>query len=388
MPPPASFVIPAMQGAVNILIVGLDDVDSSQRADAIALARIEQDRKFVRVMAIPRDSRVQIPGRGWDKINHAYVYGGLDLLKSTVMNLMNVGIDYFVVVNYDAFPRIINLLGGIDIYVEKKLVYTDYSGKLFINIPQGQQHMNGKTALEYVRFRHDPLGDIGRVQRQQKFISILMEKLKSPSIIWKIPSLVDEALSALNTDLSPMDGIRLAQFVSSLPNRRIELLMAPGRAAYIGNVSYWIIDVQAASIAYIRDIEEKPAVGGDVVSNDLPVVSRREEIQDLLPRIGKIGILNGDGASGLGRRASQVFQKLGVDVAYTSNARHFDYHSSNIIYPGNATERDKEAAEALAKLCGITSRALIRSDRTATMVCVVLGHDKENIFKRLENASF
>jgi LCP family protein required for cell wall assembly len=378
--------VPPLQGAINILIVGLDDVDASRRADTVALAVFDQDRKFIRVMAIPRDSRVQIPGRGWDKINHAYAYGGLELLKLTVMNLLNVGIDYFVVVNYDAFPRIINLLGGVEIYVEKKLVYTDYSGKLFINIPQGQQHMDGKTALEYVRFRHDPLGDIGRVQRQQKFISILMEKLKSPAVLWKIPDLIDEAIAALNTNLTPMDALRLTQFAGSLPGDRIEFLMTPGRTAYIGNISYWVIDIQAASIAYIQDIGSKPANAESVASNDLPLVSDREGIQDLLTRIGKIGVLNGDGADGLGRKASQAFQKLGVDVAYTSNARHFDYRTSSVVYPTTATDRDKAAAEALAKLCGITNRDLIQSDRTVAMVCVILGHDKDNIFKRLESA--
>ncbi|MDR3231053.1 MAG: LCP family protein [Synergistaceae bacterium] len=382
-----TFSIPPLQGAINLLIIGLDDVDTVQRADAVAMVKFDQDRKFLRIMAIPRDSRVKIPGRGWDKINHAYAYGGADLLKSTVMTLINEGFDYFSVVNYDGFPRIIDLLGGIDIHVEKKLVYTDYSGKLFINIPQGPQHMNGKTALEYVRFRHDPLGDIGRVQRQQKFLAILMEKLKSPLVIPKISGLVNEAIASVNTDLSPLDAVKLAMFANSLPRERIELVMAPGRATYIDNISYWALDVQAMSMMWARDIDDAPLLT-DVESADLAPVSDREGIQEVLTRIGRIGILNGDGASGLGRRASQIFQKLGVDVVYTGNAKHFDYYTSNVIYPDNATERDKEAAEALAKLCGIGNRALIRRDGTATMVCLVLGHDREAVFKRLESVSF
>jgi LCP family protein required for cell wall assembly len=381
------FAISPMQGSINVLLVGLDDVDTTQRADAVALVKFDQDRNFVRIMAIPRDSRVQIPGRGWDKINHAYAYGGVELLKGTVMNLVNEGIDYFTIINYDGFPRIINLLGGIDIHVEKRLVYTDYSGKLFINIPQGQQHMDGKTAIEYVRFRHDPLGDIGRVQRQQKFISILMDKLKSPLIITKISSLIGEAIASVNTDLSPMNVAKLATFANSLPRERVEMVMAPGSATYINNISYWNIDVQAMSILWARGIDERPPMT-DVVSEDIAVVSDQDGVQELLTRIGRVGILNGDGARGLGQRASQIFQKLGVDVVYTGNAKHFDYHTSNVVYPENAAERDKEAAEALAKLCGITNRALIRRDGAATMVSVVLGHDKETVFRRLESVSF
>jgi LCP family protein required for cell wall assembly len=174
-PPVSSINIDPILGTVNVLVVGLDDVDGGRRADAIALACLDMDARSIRMISIPRDSRVFIPGRNWDKINHSYVYGGITLLKETVMNLLNVGINYYAIINYDSFPRIVDLLDGIDINVEKKLVYTDYSGKLFINIPKGQQHMKGKTVLEYVRFRHDALGDIGRVQRQQQVISILMD---------------------------------------------------------------------------------------------------------------------------------------------------------------------------------------------------------------------
>nr|MBQ6740358.1 LCP family protein [Synergistaceae bacterium] len=148
--------IEAVRGTVNVLVVGLDNVDGGSRTDAIALAIFDADNSAVRIASIPRDSRVYIPGRGWDKINHAYVFGGINLLRETVVNLTGVPVDYFVKVNYRSFPKIIDLLGGIDIYVDKRMNYTDYSGKLFINIPKGQQHMNGKTALGYVRFRHDP----------------------------------------------------------------------------------------------------------------------------------------------------------------------------------------------------------------------------------------
>ena len=373
------------RGTVNILVVGLDDVDGGRRSDAIALAILNEDKRTVRVASIPRDSRVQIPGYSWEKINHAYAYGGIELLKNTVMNLLGIDVNYFIVVNYQSFPRIIDLLGGIDIYVEKKLEYTDYSGKLFINIPAGQQHMNGKTALDYVRFRHDPLGDIGRVQRQQKFISIVMNKLKSPSVLPKIPTLVNEVVTAVNTDMTPMEALRFAQFANSLPLEKIKLFMAPGKATYIGNVSYWIINIPEFSRMLVSDDSPEDSA---FVSEDLSPELTYDNLLELVTQIGKIGILNGDGASGLGRKASQIFQKLGIDVAYTGNARHFDYHTTNVVYPETASESDKQAAEALAKLCGVTNKALIRKDRTVSMVSIILGHDKDIIFKRLEDAGF
>ncbi|MDR2180518.1 MAG: LCP family protein [Synergistaceae bacterium] len=385
--PPNPIDIDPILGAVNILVVGLDEVDGGRRSDAIALAVIDQDTRSIRMLSIPRDSRVLIPGRGWDKINHAYAYGGLELLKETVMNLFNVGIHYFVLVNYDSFPRIVDLLGGIHIDVEKKLVYNDYSAKLFINIPKGPQHMDGKTLLKYVRFRHDPLGDIGRVQRQQKVISLLMEKLKSASIIPKIPSLVGEIVSAVNTDLTPKDALNLLLFANSLPRDRIELTMTPGKAAYIGEVSYWVIDIIQSS-QWLAGKSDSPPAADPAAAKELPPDLDHEMLLELIGRIGKIGILNGDGSDGLGKRASQIFQKLGVDVVYTGNARHFDYYTSNVVYPANATEEDRLSAEALARLCGITNENLVQRNRTVSMVSVILGHDKELIFKRLEGVNF
>ena len=381
-------------GTVNVLLVGLDNVDGGSRTDAIALAIFDADNKAVRVASIPRDSRVQIPGRGWDKINHAYVYGGINLLKDTVVNLTGMAVNYFVMVNYRSFPRIIDLIGGIDIYVEKSLRYNDYSGKLFINIPKGQQHMDGKTALGYVRFRHDPLGDIGRVQRQQKFMDIVLAKLKSPAILPRIPALVEEVVAAVDTDLTPLEALKLMQFANALPPERVRMFMAPGKAGYSGNLSYWILDTVDLSLQLAAKLppqsQEAADFGTGEASGDAPPPSAlsEERLKELRERIGKIGILNGDGESGLGRRASQLFQKLGIEVPYAGNARHFDYHSTNVIYPANGAERDRQAALALAELCGITNAGLVREDRRATLVSVIFGHDKETVFKRLESLNF
>ena len=243
-------------GTANVLIVGLDDV----RTDALALAAIDQPSKSVRVLSIPRDSRVSIPGRGLDKINHAYAYGGLDLTKKTVMELFKVDIDYSIELDLDSFPKIIDLIGGVDIYVEKRMVYRDRSQGLSINIPQGQQHMDGKTALHYVRFRHDPMGDIGRVQRQQKFMSLVMEKLKSPSIIPRIPSLVGEAISAIRTDMPPRKALGMLPFLNSLERDKIKMMTLPGKPAYIGGVSYWLVDVNAGSKFIAGEVEESASL--------------------------------------------------------------------------------------------------------------------------------
>ncbi|MBQ3626774.1 MAG: LCP family protein [Synergistaceae bacterium] len=401
--------IESVRGTVNVLVVGLDNVDGGSRTDAIALAIFDADNSAVRIASIPRDSRVYIPGRGWDKINHAYVFGGINLLRETVVNLTGVPVDYFVKVNYRSFPKIIDLLGGIDIYVDKRMNYTDYSGKLFINIPKGQQHMNGKTALGYVRFRHDPLGDIGRVQRQQKFIKIVMDKFKSASIIPKIPSLIQEMMKAVDTDLSPLDALRLLQFANALGKDRITMFMAPGRSGYSKNISYWILDnvkfsmqlaaklpppsepvalMPASAMAEAQDQNNNQnnsqADNNKSSSGNLD----SDKISELCAQVGQIRILNGDGEKGISKRAAQIFQRIGIEVPYTGNARHFDYHNSNIIYPPNGEDSVREGAFALAELCGITNKSLIKEDRRAVSITLIIGHDKRQLMDKLNKLNY
>ena len=382
------------RSSVNVLVVGLDNVDGGSRTDAIALAIFDAENKALRIASIPRDSRVYIPGRSWDKINHAYVYGGINLLRETLVNLTGIPIDYFVKVSYKSFPKIIDAIGGVDIYVEKKLQYNDYSGKLFINIPKGQQHMDGKTALGYVRFRHDPLGDIGRVKRQQKFVDIVMQKLKSPSIITKIPTLFNEIFEAIDTDLAPLEALKLVNFANSLPADRITMFMAPGKSGFSKNISYWILDNNAFSLqlaAKLPPADDSTLDDTDPINFDITPETKEaayfesEKLDELRSKIMSIRILNGDGEKGIGKRAAQIFQKIGIEVPYTGNARHYDYRASNIIYPPDGDENVKEGAQALAELCGITNERLVHADRTATSLTLILGHDKEELFRRLEN---
>ena len=163
-------------GKINICIIGKDDTENSQRPDTILFTVLDIDNKSVQVLSIPRDTRVQIPGHGWNKINHAYPYGGINLLSRTLINYLGMPIHYHIELDYSTFPKIVDMLGGVDIYVEKRLQYADRAAGLYIDIPKGLQHMDGETALKFVRFRHDALGDIGRIKRQQQFMNALLQK--------------------------------------------------------------------------------------------------------------------------------------------------------------------------------------------------------------------
>jgi hypothetical protein len=213
-------------------------------------------------------------------------------------------------------------------------------------------------------------------------MSAALEKVKTPLFIPQIPGLVREVVSAINTDLTPLDAIRLATFASMLKQGRLNFAMAPGKAAYIGSISYWIINPVELSVMIPKLIASEEAAEFETAVETPPPDLTGGTALNLVAQIGKIGIINGDGTSGLARRASQIFQNIGIDVPYTGDARHFGYETSNIIYPA---EQDRQAAESLAQLCGIAN-ALVRRDASAQMVSIILGHDKETIFNRLKDA--
>ena len=87
----------------------------------------------------------------------------------------------------------------------------------------------------------------------------------------------------------------------------------------------------------------------------------------------------------MGKRAARIFQRIGIEVPYTGNARHYDYHTTSIIYPPGSDDSVKEGAKALAELCGITNKGLISEHKAAESLTLILGHDKETIFKRLSS---
>ncbi len=378
---------PVLQQTRYVLIAGLDDLENVHRSDTLILACFDSANRTVRLLSVPRDSRVAIPGRGRQKINHAYAHGGIDLLKRTVSGLLDVEIDNYVVVGFRTFPKIIDMLGGVELDVEKKLVYRDRAQGLYINIPAGRQTLDGKNALHYVRFRNDARGDIGRVGRQQGFVAALIKKVKSPLVWPRLPFIAAEALESVDTDLSVADAMMLARFAHDLPSGGIELFMLPGKEGYVDKLSYWLPDAEAAKTWLAGGTPSGHAAHIFAVREEQPPLDR-DEAEELLARIGTISVLNGAGEKGLGKKASTLFQSLGVDVAHTGNASTFDYRKSSILYPASATADDLQAVKALAKLCGIIDDDAISPAESATMVSVVLGRDKEDVLHRLESARF
>ena len=230
----------------TIMIMGVDEREGDVgRSDTLMVATIDPIKNEASLLSIPRDTRVAIPRNGYDKINAAYAYGGEKLTQRTVEDFLGVRIDHYVIINTHAFQKIVDAIGGIDINVEKRMYYEDPwddDGGLIIDLRPGMQHMDGKTAVTYVRYR-DEEGDIGRVKRQQKFMRACVDAVTTPAILPRLPGIISSVIDSVKTDLSVR---QMLEFIGTLKESQAKGLrteMVPGRPLYIDEVSYWIPDM-------------------------------------------------------------------------------------------------------------------------------------------------
>jgi anionic cell wall polymer biosynthesis LytR-Cps2A-Psr (LCP) family protein len=160
---------------------------------------------------------------------------------------LEIKIPYFVEGDYEGFEKVIDTLGGVEIEVEQPLKYVDKAQGLYIDIPAGKQVLNGEKALQYVRFRYDKLGDIGRIKRQQGFLQALLDKIENdPFLVTRLPQLIGDARDALTTNLTTEYLTQLIMWFQGLSQRVIKMEMMPGEATYIEGVSYWEPDLEAS----------------------------------------------------------------------------------------------------------------------------------------------
>jgi len=259
VPPDYAF---AGRDRLNILIIGADyDYDNKARplprparSDTILIVSLSRDGE-ASILSIPRDTVVRFNGK-LHKINAAHAIGGPELLKQVIEEQFGIQIHHFVQVTYEAFVKLVDLVGGIDIFVEYDMHYDDNWGKLHIHLQRGFQHLNGEQALGFVRYRGkgyrkfcpkckvkithwDPRGDLGRVERQQLFLKELAKKLLQPSMITKLPQLASIAHRCVATDMSLKTLLSLANFARQLKLDEIKTATLPGigaRNSFLGSI--------------------------------------------------------------------------------------------------------------------------------------------------------
>lgn len=239
-------ILPTVKKNMTLILMGVDErKDDVGRSDTLMFLNFFSDE--VSLLSIPRDTRVYIERQGYQKINAAYAYGGEKLTRQTVEDFLGVDIDRYIKIDTHAFPKIIDELGGIDIYVERDMNYEDPwddNGGLVIDLRQGYQHLDGNEAVQFVRYR-DSEGDAGRVRRQQAFMKALAQKVTDPATVLKLPKILSVAFDAVETDLSMGEMLELAGTLKSAESEgNIQTGVVPGYMEYIDNVSYLVPDAE------------------------------------------------------------------------------------------------------------------------------------------------
>ena len=239
--PPSSVAVPASPGTMDVLLLGSDQRAgvAGGRSDTIMLIHIDSQRGFASMFSLPRDLRVEVPGHGLQRLNTAYSFGGAALAIRTVKQLTGINIDHYLQVDFQAFQKMADSLGGVYIDVDRRYLNTDASYEP-IDIQPGYQLLGGHDALEYVRYRHDGNADFGRMLRQQRFLSALKEQIGAAGagLLLKLPGLAGDLFSNATTDLTADQVLSLAYFGARLGGGHIRQVRLTGDTPTINGVSY------------------------------------------------------------------------------------------------------------------------------------------------------
>jgi len=377
-PAPSEVILPEWQGKerVNILLLGIDQRDIEQgpwRTDTMILVTVDPATKSAGMLSIPRDVWVTIPGYQESRINNAHFFGdatnypggGPALAKKTVQQNIGLPVHYYVRFNFTAFEKLVDLIGGIDVQVERAIDDDQYPDSNYgyepFRIDAGLQHLDGKTALKYARSRYaDPLGDFGRAHRQQQVILAVRNKLVSGNTLAQLLPRAGEIAStlgsALQTDLNLEQALALAKLGTQ-------------------------IDVKNIKQAYIDQTMTLPFTTPD---NDQVLIPLRDETRKVVASLvalpgapeapARIVVQNGTVIAGLAGQTAELLRAKGFNVVQYGNTddNRSVYTQTQILVYTNRTATAQSLAEALQVPASAVQAA---SGSNGVDIKVILGTD-------------
>ena len=229
---------------------GGTDGPEASRSDTILVAKAGKG-----ALSVPRDTLVEIPGHGEDKINAAFAYGGPELMSESLEDFTGLSINNYVVLDFNGVEDIVDALDGVELEVEEP-ISVGLDGQK-VEIPAGKQNLDGLEALAYVRYRGGPTADIGRIAHQQKFLSAMIREATSPSKILRWPATLRAVSKNTETSMNPLEvALTVSRFaVKSWLFGSLGAETYPGTPQYIEGIAYWMPDNEAAAPLIEESIE-------------------------------------------------------------------------------------------------------------------------------------
>ena len=313
---------PSRNQPVNILLLGMDIGDPNQednleikRTDTIMVVNYNPSADKITTVSVPRDTLIQNNGNSV-KINSAFAIGGYSKIKTEVENLLNININYLVKVDYNAFVDVIDAIGGVKMEIERNMIYDDEGQNLHINFKAGETvKLDGQKAQEFFRWRKNndgsgfANGDLDRIQNQQKFISKVIDKCKSPFIIFRAPKIMSSIGSNVETNMSPFSIIKYALKFMTVSKDNISMMTATGTPKTIGGQSFLVFDKNSN-----RDLISQ--LSSSEVSESADISISKDNI--------KIKILNATKINGLAAELKTTMNNLGYTKIDTGNTELSD----------------------------------------------------------------
>ncbi|BAQ10749.1 transcriptional regulator [Bacillus sp. OxB-1] len=218
-------------GEINVLLLGSDARanENGGRSDTLMVAHYAQKTGALKLISIMRDTYVDIPGYGKQKMNAAFSLGGPELVRQTIKENFGLDVHYYTIVDFNGFPKLVDILApdGIEVDIPYKMQHG-----IGMTLQPGQQTLHGDELLGYVRFRHDRMSDFGRVERQQEALSKLKEEAVGMHNIMNLPKLLGAAEAYIDTNVDKMTMLSIAKGLLDKKSNGIETLRIPVDHSY------------------------------------------------------------------------------------------------------------------------------------------------------------
>jgi LCP family protein required for cell wall assembly len=355
----------------NILLLGADfrKGDPSIRTDSMIIARVDPQQKKVWMLSIPRDTKVLIPGHGYQKINAAYAFGGAPLAIQVVKDFTGLPIEHYMGVNFLGFENAVKQLGGVWVNVPKAIndpaAASQSVHQRASKIPAGYQWLDGEHALTFVRTRHGFADqDIGRMGNQQIFFKALADQISKTTDPGKLVRVVNAIAPYIQTDMSLMDMMKSALDMKGAGSKNIYTATISGTW-----VSPYIITDQAKMNQLIADFQEGRPFDAKAAAASTPPGSTESTV---VPSSVKITVKNGAGVSGYGKQAGEILKTHGFKVVSVGNANQNVYKKTLVIYKKNLAAAQAVAASLAPGTQIVQSRGMYAYP---TEILVVTGKD-------------
>lgn len=343
---------------LRVIVMGLDEnwTDSDvaytagARTDTLLAVNVDLASKQVNVVSIPRDLWVYIPKSGYGKINEAYGDGGPLRTKLTIeKNLDTPRFDYYVVLRLDATKNLVDALGGLDVNVEKDMDYDDNWGHLHIHLKKGFHHLSADEVVGYIRFRHDPEGDIGRMRRQRQVVQTLAKRLRDPSLALRLPALLGVFKDNVRTDIPFGRLYDLALGLRGMTPAQVHSAQLPADVGWTAGESVLFAKPEA------RKVVRTYLIAGFGNKFDPSTIHVRVE--------------NGSGTPGAASAMADFLRQRGFDVIETGNAKTFNNPKTTI------KTADKKVAGEVAKQLPVKDPQIAVGPVDGVDVDIVIGLD-------------